>query len=270
LLFKLYRIECLIGVLAITISACVNTISPDVQGRNSRTTGDPAISSLITDERYDLALSLTEGGNLRPAIRLYQALAQDYPGDALPYLELGKLLLNYQAVDEAEQAFIAAAKRGAVTEARIGRGYVFLTRNKAKMAIEMFYPIFISNPNEYEAINGIGVAYDIMGYHRKAQEFYAAALQKKVNWRPALTNLSLSFALSGDYKKSIDILQRLNSSPVAIDKDRHNLALVYALAGNIEEFKNILSIDLLPSQIQENTKFIQEYTYLIPDFDVNQ
>jgi Tfp pilus assembly protein PilF len=255
-----------IPVLAVLLIApsCQDPDSFFVVSQTKRS-AETSFSRIVSDQRFELASSFVAGGNVEAAIRMYEGLAKDHLDDPLPYLELGRLFLDMQAVDEAEQSYIAAANRGAVTEGRIGRGHVFLARNNGRLAIEMFYPIFVLDSTSVEVINGLGVAHDLLGNHVKAQRFYLAALQKKSNWRPALNNLGLSLALSGNYIESINIFQRLNTSPQATARDRQNLALALMLSGHVSESEKISLLDMNLSQALANTEFVISHVHRMPN-----
>lgn len=196
--------------------------------------GMQGIRSLQWDEaaaaRDELAESLVAGGNRNAAIRLYQSLAGDYPYDPDPILKLGDLYLESNDLLLAEAAFQEARARGAGRPANIGRGRLALTRNEPGKAITAFRQVLSEDAENFQALNGLGVAYDLKGDHARAQEAYEKAMRIAPNSRPLANNLALSLALSRHHDRARSILQRLVASPGASERERMNLSLIEAFA----------------------------------------
>jgi hypothetical protein len=65
-------------------------------------------------------------------------------------------------------------------------------------------------------------------------------------------NLGLSLALSGQHAEALELLRRLVDEPGAKARNRQNLALAYALAGDLVAAERISRLDLDEEAVQNN------------------
>ena len=99
-------------------------------------------------------------------------------------------------------------------------------------------------PDDLQAHNGLGVAYDFTGQHEAAQEAYRAGLELAPDSMLLRNNLGLSLALSGQHAEGIELLRKVVDEPGAKARNRQNLALAYALAGDLVAAERISRLDL--------------------------
>ena len=118
-------------------------------------------------------------------------------------LELGRSLLANDKPREAAQAFISSAD---------------------------FAPL-----NEAAPLAALGVAFDRLENHLKAQEAYAFALAREPERVSTLSNYGLSLALSGDLSSAEAQLRKAVALPGADVRIRQNLALILGLQGRFDE-----------------------------------
>ena len=115
-----------------------------------------------------------------------------------------------------------------------------LAMGKAAEAQKIFEGLSHKKIKKSSVYNGLGVSLDIQGYHVAAQEQYRNALSLDPNNKHYQSNLGLSLAFSNNIPEAIAILKPLASKA----KHRHNLALVYAMNHQIDEFHKLLENEM--------------------------
>jgi Flp pilus assembly protein TadD len=105
------------------------------------------------------------------------------------------------------------------------------------------------------ALNAAGIAFDLLGRSREAQQSYRAALALQPDDRAARNNLGLSLALSGAYEQAIAELSKLTLDPGATPRMRQNLALALGLKGDEAGMARVAKADLDEAAIAENQRF---------------
>ena len=84
-------------------------------------------------------------------------------------------------------------------DAHYGLARAYLARNQLEQAAAEFQTVLAMEPRNIRALNGTGIALDLLGQGQEAQNAYRAALAIAPDDRAARNNLGLSLMLSGDY-----------------------------------------------------------------------
>ena len=171
------------------------------------------------------------GGDLANAMLLYRRAAEMRTDWPLPLLRLGETAISAGYYDQAFKAFEAAARLA---------------------------------PEDNLALNGAGIALDLMGRHNEAQEHYISGMDKAPDNAALKNNLGLSLALSGNFNEATDLLKTASATPNAAPRTRHNLALVYGLAGDDAMARQALSADLNETAIANNLAFYARLRAMSP------
>ena len=103
--------------------------------------------------------------------------------------------------------------------------------------------------------SGIGVAFDRAGKHQQAQASYALALKADPLNAIALSNLGLSYALSGDLDLAERKLREALIAPNASVQVRQNLAMVLALKGDQKAAERLAKQDLPPKMASRTISY---------------
>ena len=123
------------------------------------------------------------------------------------------------------------------------------------MAIGHYDQAMLAAPEDSRVYNGLGVANDLLGKHKLAQEMYRTGLSYKPNDINLLTNLGLSLSFSDKHDESIDVLRKLVNSPHSTPHHRQNLALAYGLAGRKRDAAKIARMDLDTRAVRANLAY---------------
>ncbi len=197
------------------------------------------------------------GGNLAAAAGFYRRAHERAPERPEPLAALGATFARMGATGPAVDAYRGAIAAGpANADARRGLGNVLLERNEPAQAIVQFEAALAQRPDA-RALNGLGIAHDLLGDHVEAQAHYRRALDLAGRDPQVLNNLGLSLALSGQYDAAIALLEELVRDPRATPRFRQNLALAYGLAGRPAAARQLGQHDLDPESVQRNLGYYE-------------
>jgi Flp pilus assembly protein TadD len=119
------------------------------------------------------------------------------------YLELGRSLLADGKATEASEAFVRSADLSPETDAT--------------------------------PLAALGVTFDRLEMHDKAQQAYELALQRQPDRVSTLSNYGMSLALTGQLEQAEAQLRKAAAQPSADVRVRQNLALILGLQGRMDE-----------------------------------
>jgi Flp pilus assembly protein TadD len=203
-----------------------------------------------------LAARTESSGNSAAARKMYAQIAARHPDQPAGHLGLGRT--SYRTGDPAEAA---QHYRTALTHApesvtaRYGLGKALLAADRPEAAIEQFDDLIAREAADTRPYVAKGVALDMLGRHARAQTVYRSGLDLAPMNVALRTNLGLSLALAGDYKTALRVLEDAARDPKASTRTRQNLALVYGLAGEMEDAAAAGSADLGHGAVQRNLAY---------------
>lgn len=198
-------------------------------------------------------------GDSSSAINVYKSALEKNPPQKLPlYLKLGEAYMNAERIDDAKKTYEEALPLDENNEVKRQLGRLYLSTAQPDEAISILGGIVAKNKDDAKALNGLGVAYDIKKQHRRAQEYYRKALVQNDDNENIKSNLGLSLAFEGRYEEALEILQPIGEGLGATTKQRHNLALVYGLAGNKAKAQELYAKDLGPGEANGNIQVLHK------------
>lgn len=197
-------------------------------------------------------------GDPSSAISVYKSALEKNPPHKLPlYLKLGEAYMNVERLDEAKKVYEEALPLDEHDEVKKQLGRLYLSTGQPDLAIAMFEGIILVHKDDIKAFNGLGIAHDLKGEHQVAQDYYRRALAINEDSNDIKSNLGLSLAFSGKYEESLKLLEPIGDAIGATSKQRHNLALAYALSGNHSKSQEIFARDMSQGEIDENLHAIR-------------
>lgn len=199
----------------------------------------------------DVARAALRGGSPQLALQITNDLLTRQPDDDQALLLQADALTDLGQFNAAALDYTKVLKQDPTSiNAYIGLGRLRLPTDPAG-AEALFLEALQHDPRNTAALNDLGVARDLLGHHSMAQRAYSRALGINPELHAAQVNMALSFAISGDSNRALNLLQPLVYRPDASRKLRHDLAAVLAMGGKKAEAERILSADLTPEQIQQ-------------------
>lgn len=208
-----------------------------------------------------------KAGDIAAAIDLYRQ-ALPYAGkDTSVHLKLADLLLENRQDMEAEKMLRDYIKEYPMDTALLRKlGEVQVRRgllDRALNAYNMGLQIDSQDPLLY---SGKGVALDLAGKHTLARDVYDQGLAISPNHVSLNTNYAMSYILTKDYNKAIDLLTPIVNSPFSTTSARQNLALAYGLKGNLKQARELGLEDFGSDDVEDNLNFYRQMmkTYAKP------
>ncbi|TNE36283.1 MAG: hypothetical protein EP347_11520 [Alphaproteobacteria bacterium] len=131
-------------------------------------------------------------------------------------------------------------------------GKVLIERGAPKEGLPFLSKAAAMGVDDWSLYSAAGVAYDELDQHGKAQENYQMALLHKPDEPSVLSNLGLSYAMTGDLDRAEAMLRKANANPSAGEVVRLNLALIVGLQGKFDEAQQIAQADLPPAFAAKN------------------
>jgi tetratricopeptide (TPR) repeat protein len=193
------------------------------------------------------------GGDPSLAIQVYESALKKNPPHKLPlYLKLGEAHMKADQIDQAKKIYEEALPYDENDEVKIQLGRLYISSAQPDSALTIFDKILASRKDDSRALNGKGVALDLKGKHVLAQECYVNALLSDESNKDIQSNLGLSLAFEGRYEDAFKWLKPIGESLGASSKQRHNLALAYALSGDTTRAQDLFSRDMSTTEVNEN------------------
>ncbi|MEM9277131.1 MAG: tetratricopeptide repeat protein [Pseudomonadota bacterium] len=111
---------------------------------------------------------------------------------------------------------------------------------------------------DWRLFSAQGAILDQLDRSQEARQYYRKALDIVPNEPSVLSNLGMSYVLTGDLRGSETFLRKAIKQPGADSRVRQNLALVVGLQGNFQEAENIARGELPPAEAEENIAFLRQ------------
>ena len=110
---------------------------------------------------------------------------------------------------------------------------------------------------DWRLISAEGAILDQLGRSNEARQRYRAALDAQPNEPSVLSNLGMSYVLSGDLRTAETYLRQASTQAAADSRVRQNLALVVGLQGRFAEADQIARRELSPQQAEANVAYLR-------------
>ena len=110
---------------------------------------------------------------------------------------------------------------------------------------------------DWKLVSAQGAILDQMGRASDARQRYRDALDIQPNEPSILSNLGMSYVLTGDLRTAETYLRSAANQPTADSRVRQNLALVVGLQGRFPEAEQIARRELSPQQADANVAYLR-------------
>jgi Flp pilus assembly protein TadD len=227
------------AILAVGLGGCQTT--SDITGSLASKTepspeSDPRRSAEIYGERYranpkDADTALAYGQALRATGQRAQAAA---------------VLEQASLANPGNKALLAAYGRALADNGSFQAAFDTLSRAHSP-----------ENP-DWRILSVQGTTLDQLGRHDDARGYYLGALKIVPDEPSVLSNLGLSYMLSGNLPKAEETLRRAYGDSRADARVRQNLGLVVGLQGRFAEAETIVRADLPPEEAAANVAYLKQ------------
>ena len=191
--------------------------------------------------RMRVAAVAESQGQMDVALSMYGAAATREPDNAQAQLRFAAALVRTGNRTQAEQILAAAVERRPNDGALVLQlGRMRLRSGQAGEALTLFDRILASNSRSVEALDGRGVALDLIGRHPEAQESYRRAQALAPNSIAIANNLGLSLLLDNRPDEARAVLEPLARRPDATERVTANYAIALAATGDVAAARTML------------------------------
>ncbi len=261
---RLRLLASLVSSIAL-LAGCANMESPSRPATGASTSSGVPTSveqGRSWDQLLEVADTTAAKGEFGTAAVLYREAHFQRPDAELPLRRLGPILLKMGHPLEASEAYKSLlAMNEQEPSARLGLARSLIALNRPYAASLQFQRITEGQPDNIEALIGLGVSYDLMGDHEQAQETFRSGLAFEPRNTSLLNNLGHSLTRAGRFDDAIEVLQFAVDLPGTSARHRHNLALAYGLAGKLREAAEMMSHDLDRPSMQQNMAYFRSQQF---------
>jgi Flp pilus assembly protein TadD len=230
-------------VLTVALSACASTgngtgkAAPEMTG---------AIAKPITEDDFEAAVAYWGPR--------YAADSKDRD-TALSYsAALGRVGRTDQAVAVLQRAAINYPKDRQVLAAY---GKALAAEGDLPRALEIVRRAQTPDQPDWKLISAEAAILDQMGDHGAARQLYSQATDFAPNEPTILSNLGMSYLLTGELGDAETYLRRAAAMPGADSRVRQNLSLVVGLSGRFKEAEQIAGAELSSEQAATNVAYLK-------------
>ena len=223
----------------------------------------PTKTQLTPDSLVRMGAQLESSGDYNGAMRFYSKAIELEPNNIDALTGIGNVYLAVGIWNGGLNSFRqvrALDPRG--VESAAGLAVALLLNDRPGETRQILNQQMAMTGPSLKLQNLLGLAEDLKGNHGPAQKAYSAALELSPGDGEVLTNLALSFALMGAYERAEAILQRGAGTANAIPLAAQNLALVYALRGQIAQALETARRELSAAEVETNTPFYERLSTL--------
>jgi len=173
---------------------------------------------------------------------------------ALHYLNKAQSLLSSERFESNESPKSDETRGQILREkgnAKQGLGQVKLALVDLKHAVELL-------PNDAKTLNSLGINYALFKDYSPARTAFIRALANEPENLEYRNNLALAWILDGQPEQGINVLYSHYLRGSSTSKSRQNLALAFAMKGDVEAAKTIAKQDLTKAELESNTAYYQQ------------
>ena len=205
-----------------------------------------------------MAASFEQAGDLNSALSLYRRAVIKLPNDPRPLVGLGNVLAQAGDSDRAMASYQRAlALAPGDIDAQIGVARQLVRLKQTEQALLVIDGLLAQGVNDARLHNSHGVALDVSGKQAEAKDAYARGLELAPGDRSLMANLALSFAIDGEFRTAVNLLQDSLNDPATRARGREKLALIYALSGQVDAAETVASTALSEERISVNRPFYE-------------
>ena len=243
--------------LALALSACALTTGAE-DGAEVAVTEPPKNDEPISAFLRSAAEQSQNSNDYEAATGYYERLQNRNPGDMDAAIGMARnLRLTGRAGEAVRLLTVSLTENPSRLDVKAELGKAQLAAGLSREAIVTLFDVVTRVPGDWRALSALGIAHDVTGDPGQAQKHYTAALVVSPNAVSVLNNLALSVTLSGNLAGGITTLERaarLQDSGVQV---RQNLALLYAMKGDLDAAERLLKRDLSTEIVQHNLRYYQ-------------
>ncbi len=254
----------LIGIFALVISSC--SLQPHSAVENAaeleKLKGpEPGSIDKTLNTQAEQAVSL---GDFKRAAQMYKQLSDKNPNNSEYSIALADSLRRSGDNEDGLKIINAVVKKdGKNATALEVKGLILMNIGEFSEASKTFDQVMSIDGKRWRTLNAIGIMFAVKKMDAQAISYYNEALKASPDNPSILNNLALALAMDKQYDASIECFTHarhfLPSTSPEIKRIDLNLALVYAIAGRLDDAEQTAAPHLSKAALYNNMGF---YAYL--------
>ncbi len=242
----LSRLACIAAVSAFLWACDKPPEEPEVEAID-------AADEPIRDFLRTAAATSQNSSNYAAAVNYYRSLHGRDSNDIDAILGLARNLRYIGSVNEATKLLKDALDQYPDRiDLRAELGKAQIAMGNAKDAVRHLQSAREKDSGNWDVFGTLGVGFDLLKSYGKAQEAYSKALTLSPGNLSVLNNMAISLALSGKLDAAISTLEDAPISIRRMPQVRQNLALFYALKGDLKKAGVLAKMDLSEVDARNN------------------
>ncbi len=258
-----FSIFCLSHVVLVTLLTACGAAPSEQSSETASGILDKLKGPTLTGVDDTLLSSARESeaaGNYKRAAGFYQQVLDKSPEDAGTKLALATALRRSGQCNNALPHFEQLiGKDGGNAEALEGKGLCLMAIGESKEAADTFTKALAIDPRRWRSLNAVGIMFAGKGRTEEAIAYFERAQEVDASQMAVMNNLALAYMLDKRYAQAIETFQRAQKrlpakSPELVRIDL-NLALAYALNGDMENAQRTAAPHLTEAELYNNMGF---------------
>ena len=211
-------------------------------------------ASRLDRSLYQAAESFEKRRDYATAASYYRNLYRRDQTDVAAIVGLSRGLRHLQQAREAQAIVLRAMKEAPKDrDLRAELGKVRLALGEPLKAIDALSRVDAEiDGKRWDIKVAMAIAYDRVGMYEQAERRYQQALKLSPENTIVMNNFALSLAQAGRLSEAVEILERAAAMPEATPRMRQNLALLYAMKGDLALAEHYVRRDMPPEIADQN------------------
>ncbi len=194
------------------------------------------------------------------AVSYYRNLYRRDQADIEAVVGLSRGLRHLQQAREAQAIVLRALKKTPKDrDLRAELGKVLLSLGEPLKAIDQLSRVDAEiEGKRWDIKVALAIGHDRVGMYEQAERRYRQALELSPENAAVMNNFALSLAQAGCLGEALELLQRAASLPEATPRMRQNLALLFAMKGDLASAEKYVRRDMPPKVAAQNMAYYRQ------------
>lgn len=209
---------------------------------------------------YQAAESFEDRRDYVTAVSYYRNLYRRDKNDVGAIVGLSRGLRHLQQAREAQAIVLRALKEAPKNQdLRAELGKVQLALGEPLKAVDTLSRVDAElKGGRWDVVVALAVAHDRIGMYEQAERRYRQAMKLSPENAVVLNNYALSLAQAERLPEALEILERAAAMPEATPRMRQNLAMLYAMKGDLTMAEQYVRRDLPPDIADQNMSYYRQ------------
>ncbi len=217
-------------------------------------------SNRLDRSLYQAAESFEKRRDYTTAVSYYRNLYRRDQKDIDAVVGLSRGLRHLQQAREAQSIVLRAIKEAPKDrDLRAELGKIQLALGEPLKAIDSLSRVDAEiEGKRWDIKVAMAIAYDRLGMYEQAERRYHQALELSPENAIVMNNFALSLAQAGRLTEAVGVLERAAAMPEATPRMRQNLALLYAMQGDLTLAEQYVRRDMPPNIADQNMAYYRQ------------